>query len=45
MLWSENKAIRWHHPSGAGNRTRRVVGGKGEWPVSVLAVGVEMRVK
>jgi len=43
--WSENKAIGWHHPREAGNQTRRVASAEGEWAVSMLAVGVEMRIK
>ena len=34
-----------HHPREARNRTRRVASEEGEWAVSVLAVGVEMRIK
>jgi len=41
----KDKVIRWHHPREAGNRTRPVASEEGEWAVSVLAVGVEMRME
>ena len=38
-LWSENMAIRWHHPREAGNRTRRVASEEGDWAASMLGSG------